>query len=186
MNTSPILYRWDGEAMHPWRRFAKQCDKQFVVGADYILTEQEDRSAKSHRHYFACIHDCWRNLPDNLTLQFTDDEMLRKHALIMTGWHIERKLATSSPAEARKIAAFMMDSKREYALFSVAGNVVVERTARSQKTRGPERMSNADFKKSKQDVLDWIAELIGVSPDELSRAASPPTVPSHEHERERV
>lgn len=186
MSDTPIHYRWDGEAMRPWGRFAKLCDKNFVVGADYILTEEEKRSARSHAHFFACVHDCWRNLPDHLALQFASDDTLRKHALILTGWHIERRLATSSPTEARKIAAFMMHGQREYALISVAGSVVVERTARSQKTRGPDRMNNADFQKSKQDVLDWIADLIGVSSEELTRAASPPTVPAAEQERERV
>jgi hypothetical protein len=46
-------------------------------------------------------------------------------------------------------------------VFSVAGNVVIERTARSQST-GPNGMRKAEFQKSKTDVLEWTAALINV------------------------
>jgi len=158
---APLMFTWDGEAMVP--KSPRMADRQYVVGQDYRLAEQEERSGASHRHYFAQIAETWRNLPDELAMEFTDTEKLRKHALIMTGWFKERKFAASSPVEARKIAAFLLERQDEYALISVAGNVVVERVARSQSTRAG-GMRKAEFQKSKDDVLLWISDLIGVEP----------------------
>lgn len=157
--TAPIPFTWDGEAMVPLARFAKLCDKQFVVGEDYPLAVIEERSGVSHKHYFARVHDLWLNLPDGIATQWSKSDDLRKHALIMTGWHKERRVALSSAAEARKIAAFLMARQDDYALISVAGNVVIERIARSQSMR-QDGMRRQEFQKSKDDVLGWIEALI--------------------------
>jgi hypothetical protein len=100
--SAPIPFTWDGDAMVPLARFAKLADKQFVVGLTYPLAVQEERSGISHKHYFARVHDLWLNLPDAIATEWATSDMLRKHALIMTGWHKERRVALSSPAEARK------------------------------------------------------------------------------------
>lgn len=167
MSAAPLTYVWTGEAHQPLSRFAKLADRQFVVGEQYRLEEAEERSRKSHDHYFAALQDAWQNLPDDLAMEFTSVERLRKRALIATNWYKERRLVTSSPAEARKMAAFM-DRGEDAVVISVAGNVVIERTALSQKMRGPERMRKADFQQSKTDVLDWVAELIRVTPQALN------------------
>lgn len=157
--SAPIPFTWDGEVMRPPARFARLCDKQFVVGETYPLAVQEERSGVSHRHFFATVHDLWLALPDSIALQFPTSEILRKHALILTGWHKERRLALSSPEEARKVAAFMTGRTDDYTLISVAGNIVIERIARSQSTRA-DGMRKAEFQRSKDDVLGWIEGLI--------------------------
>lgn len=153
--------------MVPLPRFARVCDRQFVVGETYTLVAHEERSAASHRHYFACIRDAWMNLPDHIAVEFSTPESLRKRALIDAGFYDERRLVASSPAEARKIAAFLKPLD-DFAVVSVAGNVVIERKAKSQSVRS---MGKKTFSESKDAVLNVLANMIGVSPDELGRAA---------------
>jgi len=169
---APIPFAWtDDGVMKPLDRFARLADKQFVVGEVYRLTVVEERSANSHRHYFAAVNEAWMNLPDDLALEFTSAERLRKRGLIATGHFTERRLTLSSPAEARKTVSFLMQRADDGTVFSVAGNIVIERTARSQ-SMGPNGMRKAEFQKSKQDVLDWIAAMLHISPNELSANAS--------------
>lgn len=168
MSAPALTFTWDGESMIPLS--PRLADKHYVVGQQYRLAEQEERSRASHNHYFAQIEETWRNLPDDLAVQFTTAENLRKHALIMTGWFHERRFAASSQEEARKIAAFLMQRYEDYALISVAGNVVIERIARSQSTRA-NGMRRAEFQKSKDDVLNWITGLIGVDRQTLAAEA---------------
>lgn len=181
---APLTYQWDGEAMKPLARFARLADKQFVVGETYPLAVQEERSGVSHRHFFASVHEAWGNLPDHLVTEYSSSERLRKRALIATGWFTERRLAASSVAEARKIAAFMMERADDGTVIAVAGNIVIERTARSQST-GANGMRKAEFQKSKTDVLEWIAALIGVDVKTLSANAPSiaPDAPAQRRER---
>jgi hypothetical protein len=168
---APLTYAWDGEAMKPLARFTRLADKQFVVGETYMLGIHEERSAVSHRHYFSCIREAWLNLPDNLALEYTSEDRLRKRALIATGWFTERRLVMPTPAEARKVVSFMMQRADDATLFSVAGSIVIERTARSQRT-GAGGMKKAEFQKSKTDVLEWISALIRVDLKTLAANAT--------------
>jgi len=185
--SAPLVYQWDGEAFRPLPRFAKQADKQFVVGMTYPLEVCEERSGNSHRHFFAVVHELWLRLPDSVAMQFATSEKLRKHALIMTGWRKERKLALSSAEEARKVAAFMTGHGDDYTLVSVAGNVVIEWTARSQSTRA-DGMRKAEFQRSKDDVLGWIegmiAEAYTNSPAQLAPSIAPDAPRNRQPQRE--
>jgi hypothetical protein len=51
-----------------------------------------------------------------------------------------------------------------YAVVTVEGSRIVRYKARSQKMR---EMGKAQFERSKRDVFDEIASIIGVGPDEL-------------------
>lgn len=166
-----LTFEWNGEAMVPLTRYNRLANKLFVVGETYSLAEQEDRSGISHRHFFACINEAWMNLPDDLALEFTSAERLRKRALIATGYYTERRLTLSSPAEARKTVSFLMQRADDGTVFSVSGNVVIERTARSQ-SMGVNGMRKTEFQKSKTDVLDWIAALLRVELEQLAAQAS--------------
>lgn len=147
---APMQFTWtDDGTFKPWLRFSKACDKEFVVGESYSLAVLEERSANSHRHYFACITEAWRNLPDEIAVDFPTTESLRKRAMIEAGYYDERRLILSSPTEARKVAAFLKPAD-SFAVISVAGNVVVERKAKSQSVRA---MGKRDFSESKQKVL---------------------------------
>lgn len=167
MSAPPILYRWDGEAMVPLARFHNTANANFVVGEHYRMEAIEERSRVSHNHFFACVHDAWLNLPDKIATDFPTEEALRKHALIMTGFREERKFVASSPIEARKIAAFIKP-RDEYAIISVNGNIVIEWTAKSQSIKA---MGKAAFQDSKDKVLGFVADLIGVAPETLAANA---------------
>ena len=164
---APITFCWDGEAMVPRSRFAKLCDKQFVVGMDYPLVVEEPRSAASHRHYFAQVHDLWRNLPEHLTEDFPSSEHLRKYALIKAGYCDKRSIVCASKAEAQRVGAFIKPLD-EYALVIVTEAVVTVYTAQSQSTRA---MGAKVFQQSKDAVFDFIARLIGVDVETAKRQA---------------
>src|SRR3990167_2600442 len=103
----PVHFTWDGDAMLPLWRFKKLCDKEFVVGQSYPLTVQEERSANSHRHYFASVASAWRNLPEDVAEQYPTSEHLRKWALIKCGYADQRSIPLASKAEALRVAAFI-------------------------------------------------------------------------------
>lgn len=164
--TAPLVFRWDGEALIP--RNPKVCDERLVVGEVYRCDVIEERSLASHSHFFATLHDHWMSLPDNLAVQFPSVEILRKHALIMKGWRRERKFAMSSKEEARRLAAFLrpQSADDDYAIISVHGTAVVEWKALSQSYKAMPR--KGDFQKSKQDVLDFVSDLLGLTDTEAA------------------
>jgi hypothetical protein len=164
MSAPIVTWTWNGEVLVPLPRFHNLVNEQFVVGQMYRCEVIEEASLRSRRHYFACLHDAWLNLPDDLAMQFASDEHLRKHALCMTGYRNERKFVAATPQEARRIATFIKP-RGEYAIISVAENVVVEWTAKSQSVK---EMGAPTFQKSKTDVLDFVAHMIGLSAEELS------------------
>jgi hypothetical protein len=167
MNPAPVVFQWTGEAMVPLARFHNVANAQFTVGEYYRMEALEERSLVSHRHFFACVHDAWLNLPDKIAVDFPTDDALRKHALILTGFREERKFVASSPIEARKIAAFIKP-RDEYAIISVNGNIVIEWTAKSQSMKAMGKQAFAD---SKDKVLGFVADLIGVAPETLAANA---------------
>ena len=164
MTAPPVVFTWDGEAMVPKRPHL--ADRYFVVGEEYELVEHHERSSASHRRFFAGVNEAWRHLPDHLALEFPTPDLLRKRALVETGHYTERRFIASSPAEARKIAAFL--PKGDGVFISVAGSAVVERTAISQSYRS---MGKRDFLQSVADVDAWVSALIGVDQDQLRREA---------------
>lgn len=183
MTDRPTFCTWDGDSFTPLPRFKRQADELFVVGEVYPLVVQEERSRRSHNHYFACIEKAWENLPDALAMEFPTPEHLRKRALIATGFFDERRLALSSPAEARKTAAFLKPAD-DFALISVAGNVVIERKAKSQRVRA---MGKKIFQESKTKVLEIVSSMIGTTPETLAQVADAPRlVPSTPRERIRA
>jgi hypothetical protein len=162
-----IAFNWTGEAMVPRHGFQRKADAQFVIGMSYILTVEEQRSMAQHRGYFARIKEAWSSLPDDKIEDFPSFEHLRKHALIMTGFSHQRDFVASSRAEALRIAAFMKPTD-EYAVVIVRHAVVRVSTAQSQSVKA---MGKEDFKRSIDAVENWVAELLGVSPEEYGRAA---------------
>jgi len=165
---SPIITRWDGDAFIPINKaWAKRADADYVVDEVYRIAPLQDRSQRSHSHYFACVHESWLNLPEHLSERFPSSEHLRKHALIEAGYRDERCYACNTNAEALRIAAFIrpMDG---YAVVIVSGAVVVCYTAKSQSMRA---MGKEDFQKSKDAVLGILAKMIAVDKDDLRRHA---------------
>lgn len=167
MHASPLIFEWDGEGFKPIRRHAKECDARFVIGERYVLDEIQERSAASHKQYFASIRDSWMLLPEHMAEQFPTPDHLRKYALIRAGFRDERSIAASSKAEALRIAAFIRPMD-EFAIVTVHGSIVTVYTAKSQSMRA---MGKAQFQASKQSVLDFIASLIEVEPETLTANA---------------
>lgn len=159
----PIYFTWDGDAMIPRERERRACDDRFVVGAIYALAVQEDRSAASHRHYFASIREAWMNLNETDSARFPTPEHLRKYALISTGYADERSIVCASKAEALRVAAFIRPMD-DFSVVVARDGVVKVFTAKSQSQRA---MGKADFQASKDAVLSFVANMIGVTESAL-------------------
>lgn len=165
-----ITYRWAttnlGDAWIPHRRFAKEVERRFATGEDRALVDYEARSKKSHDHYFATVEQIHNNLPDHLRERFPDDDTMRYDALIRTGFRNERELVCGSKAEALRAAAWARGGQG-YSVIVVTGCVVTEYTAKSQSLKA---MGKEQFQLSKDATLAYLAELIGVTTEQLSQA----------------
>ena len=137
-------------------------DRMFAEGQEYTIEIHEPRSTKSHNHFHAVVNEAWKNLPEEIAKQHPDADHLRKFALIKTGWSIKRNVVCESIETAHAFAA-IAGQLNESAVIVVQGPVVTIAVARSQKTTGTGAMNREEFQKSKSDVLDYVASLIGVS-----------------------
>lgn len=166
MAISSLYATWDGEALAPLSRFAKACDQELVIGERYKIEIVHERSAKSHAHYFASLHDLWMNIPETVAERFPTVEHLRRFALIHEGFRETRDIVAASKAEALRVAAFIrpMDS---YCVVIVKDCVVRVATAQSQSYRA---MGKEAFAKSKEAVLAYAASLVGVKPEQSEAA----------------
>lgn len=164
----PIVMRWDGDAMIPTSSYwATRADRVWVVGAEYQIVEHHDRSSNSHRHYFAAIADGWRNIPDELLDEYPTAEHLRKKALIAKRYADQRDHVCDTKVQARKLRAFIKPLD-QYAVIEVRECVVRVYTAQSQSTKA---MGAKAFQQSKQDVLDFIDDLLGVARGDVAANA---------------
>lgn len=143
----------------------------FVEGQSYTIEVHVPRSTKSHDHFHAAVREAWRNLPEGMAERFVDADHLRKFALIKAGWAKESTVVCANENAAIELAAIVgrIDGA---AIVTVFGTVVTIATAKSQRMTGPDAMNKDDFQKSKQDVLDYVAALIGVDAATLSSQVS--------------
>lgn len=163
----PIPMRWDGEAFAPLPRFAKEADRQFVIGEVYRLAPVEERSMASHGHFFACVHDAWANLPEHLAPMFPTETHLRKWALVRAGYADHRSIVAASKAEAQRIAAFVKPMD-EFAVVSVKEATVNVWTAQSQSMKA---MGKKAFQDSKTKVIEILDDMVGVDRGALAKNA---------------
>lgn len=160
----PMAFTWNGEAMVP--KVPKLADRHFVIGEVVYLEPYNARSRATHSHYFACVHEAFLNLPQDQAERFPTEDHLRKYALIRAGYRDERTIACASRAEALRFAAFVRPMD-QYAVITVHESVVRVWTAQSQSMKA---MGRKDFAESKTKVLDFLSQMIGVDPADLSRA----------------
>lgn len=158
MNSWLFMFRWTGEAMVPLKGFAQRCNEAFSVDGTYRLEAREERSLRTHNHFFAAVNDAWLNLPEDLVERFPTPEHLRKWCLIKAGFREERSIAAGSAQEAERIAAFVRPMD-EYAVIVVRDAVVTVYTAKSQSYKA---MNKQEFSEAKRAVLDQCGELVGV------------------------
>lgn len=163
--TAPVPCVWDGEAFVPRRGFAKRCDEVFVVGETYRLEVVEERSAKSHAHYFACVKEGWQSLPEHLAEQFPSDTHLRKFLLIKAGFADSRRYVAGSRAEALRLAAFLKGID-EFSVVTIEGAVVTLWQAHTQNMKAMDRET---FARSKDAVLGLLDQMLGVEPGTTGR-----------------
>lgn len=163
---APIMARWSGDSFDPLPHFKRRCDATLVIGELYRIAIEEERSAQSHRHYFATIFDAWQNLPTDQAERFQSSEHLRKFSLIKCGYSDQRQIVCASKAEAMRLRAFIAPMD-DYAIVTAVESVVTVFTAKSQSTKA---MGRQAFNESKQKVLDYVSQLLGVSVDDLRKA----------------
>lgn len=169
MTDQPIIFRWTGEVFEPSTNYqAHLAGQRFAEGDVVALTEHFDRSKISHDHYFATLHELWTNLPERIAPAFPNEDVLRAHALIRTGYCNKRQVVLRSNAEASRVAAFMRPSN-PLAIIDVDGPVVTEWTAESQKYRA---MGKKRFQQSKDAVLGWVSDLVGLPANAEQRVAA--------------
>lgn len=160
-SAAPIECVWNGEVFRPISPYwVRRADKQFTIGEVVRLVDHPERSMRMHNFYFASVENAWRNLPE----RFPTSTHLRKWALIKAGFNNSVTMPCGSALEARRLAAFIRPMD-EMSVVDVKGSVITLFTAKSQsvKAMGPD-----DFKKSKEAVLEIVAEMIGVKSGELT------------------
>ena len=144
---------------------AQRADRHYVVGEHYLLVPHEERSTRSHQHFFAALHEAWSNLPLEDAAFYPTVAHFRKHLLIKCGYRHERIVVAADKSEARKIAAIVRDMD-QFAVASVRDNIVIIWTAESMSMRA---MKKQRFQKCKDDLLNEAAAMIGVSTDQLTQ-----------------
>lgn len=168
----PMIFHWTGEAFVP--RQPRYADRHYVVGEDYRLVVEEERSKKSHDQYFAELDDKWGNLPDYLLEEYPSRESLRHKALIRCGYCTERDWVFGSEATASTFAAAMIEGDEDrYCIIDVRGCVVRKYKALSQKRKA---MDKKVFQASKQAVFDFVDKLLGVETSPQPRQVAAPAL----------
>jgi len=164
-----IVWEWNGEAMVPLPRFHNLVNATFTVGERYKMEAHEERSHASHNHEFAVITEAWQSLPEHLANEpwAQTPEHLRKYALIRCRYCNTQTYPCGSNAEAKRWAVNLRPLD-EYSIVSVEGSTVYRFTAMSQSKRA---MGPKVFQESKQAILEFIGDLIGVAPEAIGRAA---------------
>lgn len=164
---SPVLlqYMGDGE-FRATARAKAACDAEYVVGLHYPMMQWQERSLATHNHEFGWLAEAWQNLPERLKDDLPTPEHLRKRALIDAGYYDETLIDVGTVAAALRVAAFAR--KDEFAHVVTRGGFVVVRTAKSQSRRAMDRKT---FQESKTAIMEIVAGMIGVTPDQLQREA---------------
>jgi hypothetical protein len=169
-----IRCRWNGEALLPVGHYGLSEARGIMQPGDTVIVEVDHiRSQNTHNHQFAEIADAWRHLPERLMDKpwAANPETLRKHALIVTGFHNVETVDAGSKAAAERVAALLSrhaNAAHGYAITQAKGPVVTCWTPKSQSMRA---MPGGEFQRSKSAVLAWIAEQIDVTPEQLEGAA---------------
>lgn len=161
----PTTFVWSGNEMVPMERFRRQCNEQFEVGADYVLTVLEARSRASHSHFFAVLHEAWINLPESIAHLFPTAEHLRAYALVSTDQCTVGTYECVDEATARRLGQNIRRSS-PYFKITLRGTVVEVREPISQSAKA---MGKDAFNDSKRKVLEFVAGLGGVTPAQLRK-----------------
>ncbi len=163
-----IAGQWNGREFVPTDPDGRDwCRHNLRIWEKVSLTVAQARSEKTHRHHFAWLHDAWMSLPEEYQGQWwaASSEHLRKYALIKTGFFDCQMIAVDSAEEAMRWAMILrgFDS---YCVLIPKNTVLMCLTAKSQKMSV---MGKDQFQRSKTAVLNFVADLLGIYPEELVR-----------------
>ncbi len=169
MTSAPIVFHWDGSTMRPQARFAAHCRATFQRDQFYTMEVQALRRESSHRHYFAALNEAWANLPEKFDGESwaQSREHMRHFALISCGWCNTKVIVCATNAEAVRWAAIVRPMQ-PFSIVTAVRSTVVDSAAVSQSRAA---MGAKDFLKSKWEVLDFVADLVGTTRGELEAAA---------------
>ena len=163
----PIPCVFADGAFRPLANFARVAAHHYGDGEVVALVQHQERSDKTHRHYFAMVKEVWENLPEDVAERFPTSEHLRKWALVKAGFYDEQTVSCGTRAEALRwtqIAAKLA----EYAVVIPRGTIVSIYTAKSQSFRAMDKVA---FAESKEKVLQVLSDLISVTPAQLQERA---------------
>lgn len=175
-----ITYQWteiitqDGEVKHvmePLGQFKPSAEELFVQGELYDLDEYQERNAESHKHYFSCINEIHRNLPEDMKQRFPTPRRMRQWALVMAGYSHESHFYGDSHEDALYVAAdfFRINSNiHTFAIIVVEGRNVTRATAKSQSYKS---MGRKEFMASKRDTLAYLSKRLNMDLVEVERQA---------------
>jgi hypothetical protein len=151
--TFPLLYEGNGlfRCLHPKR-------VKLDVGAVHGWQMAEHRSKSSHDHFFACVNEAWKNLPEDMADDFPSPEHLRKWALIKAGFCSETRIVCANNSEAMTLAT-KAKSLDKYSVVAIDGKTVTIWTADSQRR---DAMGRQAFQEAKERALHIICNLLGV------------------------
>ncbi len=184
MKMLPVVFVWrdvevidsDGEvvrqrAMVPLARYGNVAARQFHDLEEYPLVVLEARTRASHSHFFACVHEAFINLPEEVSVRWPTEEHMRKWVLIETGWFDEKDFDCPDERFAKRLATFIRteDSYARISLHQVgkAWRVIVRRA----KSQSAAAMAKQAFEDSKRDVLDYLASMIGTTRGQIKKHA---------------
>lgn len=153
-------------------RFGNVARAQFNDGEEYVLEVREQRSSKSHGHYFASVKAAWENLTGETLEHLSTPDVLRGWCLVQSGWYDQHIVLAASKEDAMRMAMFARSlAKSEGYVEIVVVKVDGEWFVRSREPRSQSRasMNKEDFEKSKRDVLDILSGTISVTRKSLER-----------------
>lgn len=159
---------WNGNAFIPDSNAAKAfCARAYRMGQPLTVFIMQERTERTHNHQFAWLDDALENLPERYSEApwAASPEHLRKYALISTGFFNVKSIATESDAEALRWSE-VLRTIDPFSVVAIRGDVVHLFTAQSQsmKAMGKER-----FQRSKTAILNFVANIIGATPEELAQ-----------------
>lgn len=163
-----VTFRWDSErrVMVPLDRFSNIAASQFNDAEEYNLEIREHRSSQSHRHYFACINEAWKNLRGETAEILISPNHLRGWALCVAGYCHTQIVAAPDKDSAIKMAVFARklasgEGYAEIKIKKIDGTWYVQSRVPMSQSRSA--MNKEEFAASKNSVLDIIAGEIQVS-----------------------
>lgn len=164
--TVPLQYLGEGE-FRSTSGHARRCDKMLVIGETLTWEEIKLRSMKSHDHFFVCVNESWKNLPEAVAMEYPSSEHMRKRALIKAGYCTQTHIVCRDHHSAIQASALMLGLD-EYLMIEIVGLVVTVWKAESQSLKS---MGAKKFQKSKDDCLSMISDIAGFDASKAQEAA---------------